>query len=92
MADRLVHEMRFEVVAISQPRYNFNMSTLSEIEAAVDALPPADKQELLLFIAARLREQAGNLPPPRRFSGEQLRAWITEDEAEMQRFRDGKPE
>ena len=38
------------------------MSTLSEIEAAADELPLADKQELLLFLAARLREQAGQLP------------------------------
>ena len=68
------------------------MSTLSEIEAVVDALPPADKQELLLFLAARLREQAGDLPAPRKFSREQLRAWIAEDEADMQRFRDGNPE
>lgn len=61
------------------------MSTLSEIEAAVDALPAADKQELLLFLAARLREQAGELPPPRKFSSEQLNSWIAEDEADMQR-------
>ena len=68
------------------------MSTLSEIEAVVDALPAADKQELLLFLAARLREQAGDLPAPRRFSGEQLRAWIAEDEADMQRLRNSKRE
>jgi len=42
---------------------NFNsvMSTLIEIEATADALSPADKQELLLFLAARLREQGGRL-------------------------------
>jgi hypothetical protein len=68
------------------------MSTLSEIEAAVEALPLADKQELLLFIVARLRSQAGDLPAPRRFPSEQLRSWIAEDEAEMQRFCDGNPE
>jgi len=68
------------------------MNKLSEIEAVVDALPVAEKQELLLFLAARLRAQAGDLPPPRKFSGEQLRAWIAEDEADMQRFRDGEPE
>jgi hypothetical protein len=68
------------------------MSTLSEIEAAVDALPDADKQELLLFLAARLRSQAGGLPAPRRFSREQMRAWIAEDDSEMQRFRDGNAE
>ena len=64
------------------------MSTLAEIEAVVDALPPADKQELLLYLAARLCEQAGDLPPPRRFASEQLQARIAEDEAQMQRFRD----
>jgi hypothetical protein len=67
------------------------MSTLPEIEAAADALPPADKQELLLFLAARLREQGGQLPPPRKFSRGQMSAWIAEDEAaDMQRFRDSK--
>jgi hypothetical protein len=38
------------------------MSTLAEIEAAVDQLPPEEKQELLLFLAARLREERGSLP------------------------------
>jgi hypothetical protein len=73
-------------------RYNFSMSTLSEIEAAVDALPAADKQELLVFLAARLREQSSQLPPPRKFSREQIGSWIAEDEAEMQRFRNGNSE
>jgi hypothetical protein len=68
------------------------MSTLSEIEAAVEALPVVDKQQLLLFLAARLREQAGDLPPPRTLSSEQLRTWIAEDEADMQRFHDSNPE
>jgi hypothetical protein len=72
--------------------YNFGMSTLIEIEAAVDALPPADKQESLLFLAARLREQGGQLPAPRTFSREQLRAWIAEDEADLQRFGESKLE
>lgn len=68
------------------------MSTLSEIELAVDALPPAEKQELLLFLVARLREQAGDLPAPRKFSEEQLRAWITEDEADLERFHGSRSE
>jgi len=68
------------------------MSTLSEIEAAVDALPPAEKQELLLFLAARLRSQAGDLPSPRRFSREQLTEWIAEDETDMQRLRGSQSE
>ncbi len=64
------------------------MTTLAEIEAVVDALPAADKQELLLFLAARLRAQAGQLPAPRKFSSAQMKAWIAADEAEMHRFRD----
>ena len=66
------------------------MSTLPEIEAVVDALPLDQKQELLLFLAARLRAQAGHLPAPRRFSSKQIMGWIAEDEAEMQRFGDNK--
>jgi hypothetical protein len=63
------------------------MSTLAEIESAVDALPPAQKQELLLFLVARLRAQ-GDLPAPRQFTGQQIQAWIAEDEADMKRLRD----
>jgi hypothetical protein len=63
------------------------MSTLAEIEAAADALPDEDKKQLLLFLAARLRAQAGQLPAPRTFSSEQLKDWIAEDEAEMRRYR-----
>lgn len=62
------------------------MSTLAEIEAAADALPPEQKQELLLFLAARLRAQGARLPEPRDFSREEMAAWIAEDEADMRRF------
>jgi hypothetical protein len=37
--------------------YNSLMSTLVEIEAAADALPSEQKQELLLFLAASLRKE-----------------------------------
>jgi hypothetical protein len=47
------------------------MSTLVEIEAAADSLPSEQKQELFLFLAARLRG-AGQFPPPREFSREQI--------------------
>jgi hypothetical protein len=78
------------LVAANAPAgYHFSMSTLSEIEAVVDALPATEKQELLLFLVARLREQAGQLPPPRRFSRDQLSDWIAEDEADLKQFRDG---
>lgn len=66
------------------------MSTLAEIEAAADALPSEQKQELLLFLAARLRAQGAPFPEPRKFSREQVAAWIAEDEADMHRFREGK--
>lgn len=64
------------------------MSTLTEIEAAVEALPIAEKQELMLFLAARLRAQSGPLPPPRKFTAEQVKAWVDEDEAAMQQVHD----
>ena len=57
------------------------MSTLAEIEAAADALPAEEKQELILFLAARLRAGAEELPPPREFSREQIEQWIADDEA-----------
>jgi hypothetical protein len=41
------------------------MDTLAEIEAAADALPPDQKQELFLFLAARLRAGSNQLPASR---------------------------
>ena len=66
------------------------MSTLAEIEAAADALTPEQKQELLLFLATRLRAQAAKPRDPRKFSREEIANWIARDEADMQRFREGK--
>lgn len=40
------------------------MSTLAEIEAAAEALPPEQKQELMVFLAARLRGQGARMPEP----------------------------
>lgn len=65
------------------------MSTLAEIEAAADTLSAEQKQELILFLAARLRG-AGDLPHPRDFSREQMDAWIADDEEGMRRFREGR--
>lgn len=64
------------------------MSTLTEIEAAADTLPPEQKQELLLFLAVRLRAEGAALPDPRKLSREQMAAWIAEDEADMRRFNE----
>lgn len=75
---------------ISKMRYNRGMSTLSEIEQAADALPADQKQELLFFLAARLRAQGAAPTKPRKFTSEQMRAWIAEDEADMRRLSENK--
>ena len=62
------------------------MSTLAEIEAAADALSPEQKQELLLFVAARLRAQGARPPEPRKFQREQVAGWIKQDEADCSGF------
>ena len=66
------------------------MSTLTEIEVAADALSAEQKQELLFFLAARLRRQGASPPKPRKFTGEQMRGWIAEDEADMRRLSENK--
>jgi hypothetical protein len=63
------------------------MSTLAEIEKAAEALPPEQKQELLLFLATRLRIGGASLPEPRRFPRDLIDSWIAEDEVELDRFR-----
>jgi len=64
------------------------MVSLVEIEAAVEALPRDQKEELLMFLAARLR---GAQPPsPRDFPSEHINAWIADDEAGLQRLRQPK--
>jgi len=62
------------------------MSTLSEIEAAADTLTAEQKQELILFLAARMRAGASELPSPRNFSREQIEHWIADDEEGMRTF------
>ena len=66
------------------------MCNLAEIEAAAEALTAEQKQELLLFLAERLRQIGGPRPVPRKFLGEQIASWIRQDEADMQRFREGR--
>jgi len=80
----------FRVSKRTTAGYSVAVSTLAEIEKAVDALPPSQKQELLLFLAARLRAERVNTPEPRRFSSDQIREWMAQDEAELQRFKGGK--
>ena len=66
------------------------MSTLAEIEPAAEMLPAVEQQELLLFLAARLRARGDALPEPRLFTPEQLQAWMDEDEADLRRFDAGQ--
>ena len=63
------------------------MSTLAEIEAAADALSPEQKQELMLFLAARLRASGAKMPEPRVFSPDEIANWIARDETDMARFK-----
>jgi len=66
------------------------MSKLEEIETAAEALPRDEKQQLMLFLATRMRGQGVQLPEPRKFSREEMAGWIAEDEADMRRFQQGK--
>jgi hypothetical protein len=79
------------MVVIQRPSwYVVGVSKLEEIEAAAEALPPEEKQQLLLFLAARLRTEGARMPEPRKFPREQMAGWIAEDEADLRRFREGK--
>ena len=67
------------------------MSTLAEIEAAAETLPEQEKEQLFLFLAARLRAaNPAELPPPREFGRERMEEWIRDDEEGMRRFREGR--
>lgn len=69
--------------------YFHKMSTLTEIESAVETLAPQEQQELLLFLATRLHAAGGVLPPPRDIPKEQIEKWIADDEAGHSRFLAG---
>ncbi|MGA2176424.1 MAG: hypothetical protein ABSH38_15720 [Verrucomicrobiota bacterium] len=62
------------------------MTTLAEIEAATDALSASDKQQLLLYLAARLQAQGAPLPDALAPLREPRIDWMAEDEAAMRRF------
>jgi hypothetical protein len=66
--------------------YVLRMSTVQEIEEAVNALPKGDFDEVLFAVLRRAR-QLGTRPEPRRFSDEQIAAWVSDDEQGMEAFR-----
>jgi hypothetical protein len=65
------------------------MSTLAEIETAADSLFSEEKEELLRFLAMRLRKDRA-MPQPRIYSDEELASMLAEDEADGERFRQGR--
>jgi hypothetical protein len=64
------------------------MKTLDEIERAAQLLSPAQKTELMLYLARLLRNEQAPLPEPRVFSRNDLDGWMREDKESMQRFLD----
>ena len=73
-------------LSAAQRYCHWAMNTLADIETAANALTDAEKQELLLFLAASLRRDRINAPAPRQFSAETIKAWIAEDEADFERL------
>jgi hypothetical protein len=63
------------------------MSTLVEIEAAVQKLPRNEKEKLLVHLAQTLRAERQQLPQPRQFSPEEMATWMDEDEQDMKKLR-----
>lgn len=86
-----IHVMQIQaLVSWADSCYPVCMNTLRDIETAAEVLPPEQKQELLLFLAMRLRAEGAPPPKPQRFSREQMATWIEEDETDMHRFSEGQ--
>jgi hypothetical protein len=56
------------------------MSTLLEIQSAARKLSADERRQLLVAIAASLRDEGQPVPPPRDFDETEIRSWIQEDE------------
>ena len=65
------------------------MSTLVEIETAVDALTSEEKERLLRFLAMRLRKER-TMPQPRVYTEAELASMVAEDNVDGERFRQGR--
>jgi hypothetical protein len=62
------------------------MNTLADIASASEVLSAQEKQQLMLFLADRLREEGTSLPALAGNSSGILTDWMAEDEAAMRRF------
>ena len=62
------------------------MSTVQEIEEAADRLPLEEKEELLRFLAIRLRKDRAQ-PHLRIYSPGEISSMLAEDEADGERLR-----
>ena len=65
------------------------MSTLAEIETAAHSLSSEEKEELLRFLAMRLRKDRA-MPKLRIYSDEELATMLAKDDADGERFRQGR--
>ena len=63
------------------------MTSLAEIQGAAESLSPDEKEELLRFLAIRLRKERPQQPTPRIYSDEELASMLAEDEADGERLR-----
>ncbi len=62
------------------------MSTLVEIETAADSLSPEEKEQLLRFLAIRLRTERLQ-PALRIYTDHEVATMLAEDEAEGEQLR-----
>ena len=63
--------------------------SLAEVEVAADSLSTEEKEELLRFIAIRLRKERSQAAP-RIYSDEEMASMLAEDEADGKRLREGR--
>ncbi len=63
--------------------------SLAEVESAADSLSPAEKEELLRFLAIRLRKERPQ-PAPRIYSDKEVASMLAEDEADGERLRQSR--
>lgn len=72
-------------------RYNLIVTRLQELEAEFESLSLNEQREIIARLLRLMPEPTpSELPPPRKFTEEQIRSWIEQDEADMKAFREGR--